>query len=183
MLPIALPCSSHTPLPACIRARAQAAGLTLADGYFRDSVAYAVRACTTSVCSHCERPPPLSCDQVCAVRLCCSMRDARRPDTAVASPGLQAPDRVPSCWAAGIPQLGFAHVQLPWLWSGHSTQVRAALSEAAQLAPRLGYGSSQDVMANARAAQDPNWLSCVFGLTVAPPPGYELPPIPAGCNP
>lgn len=65
----------------------------------------------------------------------------------------------------------------------HSTQVRGALSEAAQLAPCLGYGSSQDVMANARAAQDPNWLSCVFGLTVAPPPGYELPPIPSRCSP
>lgn len=49
-------------------------------------------------------------------------------------------------------------------------QVRAALGNAVELAPRLGYGSGQDVMNNAMAVADPGWRACVFGQAFPPAP-------------
>ncbi|KAI7838233.1 hypothetical protein COHA_007980 [Chlorella ohadii] len=41
-------------------------------------------------------------------------------------------------------------------------QVRGALAEATVLAPRLGYGSSQEVMSNMMAVSDLGWRACIF---------------------
>lgn len=86
----------------------------------------------------------------------------------VASTTLPVRLKQPSTPSTGISAPHLLH-HLPTL------QVRAALLQAAQLAPQLGYGSRQDVMDNARAAKYPDWQACVFGEAAELPPATEVP--------
>lgn len=109
-------------------------------------------------CVACWKPPPLSCEQVGRGGL--GIGDLWLACEGLACTTIQASllyllRTLPS--PAALPAL--------------CLQLREALAEAVALAPRLGFGSGQDVMQHALAATDPHWQACVFGA--APPPAAE----------
>ncbi len=132
----------------------QAAGLTLAGGYFREASAAAAAAPYM-----CKQGPEEGCKQV---------GDGGCADN---SSRLRAAE---CAWSKScdIPYLmRMSLARLASILVAASMQVRSALAEAVMLAPRLRYGSSQEVINSAMAVSDPGWRACL--LVEAPPPMAE----------